>query len=146
MELKTKYMIIRITLIIFSILLLDSCKSIAEKPTGKWKLSSVINSDDVYANRSSLVPQQVESDLLITLTKDGAFTANHNLCYEGAETTSEGKYYMPKYKKIDKTLRLELSKCPGIDGAHYIRLREKKLELYYPSVAGYRIQIFEKIK
>lgn len=134
--------------IIFSIFFLISlynCKSLRKPILGTWKLSSIANSDNPYASRSSLVPQQVESDLLITLTKDGTFTSNHNLCYEGAETTSQGKYYMPKYKKIDKIFRLELSKCPGIGGDHYIRSKDGKLELDYPSVTGYRIQIFDKI-
>lgn len=138
----------KIKKIIFSIFFLISlynCKSLQKPILGTWKLSSIANSDNPYTSRSSLVPQPVESDLLITLTKDGTFTSNHNLCYEGTETTSQGKYYMTEYKKIDKVFRLELSKCSGIGGDHYIRLKDGKLELDYPSVTGYRIQIFDKI-
>lgn len=53
---------------------------------------------------------------------------------------------MPQYMKLDKTFRLEADKCPGIGGDHRLKLINEKLELYYPSVTGYRIQIFEKIK
>lgn len=125
-----------------------SCQTLQHKAIGRWKLSSVINSNDVYAKRFSLIPEKVESHMLLILEKNGSFTSNGNLCTgnwkEIKENKSVGKYY---YKNNpDKIFRLEANKCPGIGGDHYFILKDKKLELYYPSVTGYRIQIFEKIK
>ncbi|MBL1220470.1 hypothetical protein JET18_06450 [Chryseobacterium sp. L7] len=137
----------RIPTIIFLILLLIGCKPMLYNPVGVWKLSSVINSSDVYANRSSLIPEKVESNMVLILENNGHFTSNGNLCNgnwkETMEKKSVGKYY---YKKNpDNIFRLETNECPGIGGDHHFILKDRKLELYYPSVTGYRIQIFEKV-
>lgn len=127
---------------------LHNCSTLQKSMEGTWKLSSVINSDDIYANRSSLTSEKVESEMTISLKKNGTFTSTGNLCTGGWEKIkdnyTEGKFYMPKYMKLDKTFRLEATECPGIGGQHHIKLVNKKLELYYPSATGYRIQIFEK--
>ena len=48
--------------LIFILFLLINCKSYRNSVTGNWKLMSVVNSDDSYAMRSSLIPQKVESN------------------------------------------------------------------------------------
>lgn len=141
----TKNIILTICLLLFC-----SCNSIQKKLVGNWSLISIINNDDVYASRSLLTPQIVKSEMYISLRSDGTFISNGNLCTgnwkEIEDNNSKGKFYMPQYMKLDKTFRLEADKCPGIGGDHRLKLINGKLELYYPSVTGYRIQIFEKIK
>ncbi|MFC7347088.1 hypothetical protein ACFQO9_10210 [Chryseobacterium zhengzhouense] len=136
--------------IIFFGLIFCSCNSIQKNIIGDWKISSVINDENAYAPRSSLIPQAVESEMQLSLKSDGTFTSNGDLCTgnwkETKDNLSRGKFYMPQYMKINKTFRLEADKCPGIGGDHRIKIINGKLELYYPSVTGYRIQIFEKIK
>lgn len=136
--------------LIISLLLFCSCNSVQKKLVGDWKIASIINDDNVYASRSSLTPQKVESEMYISLRSDGTFVSNGDLCTgnwkEAKDNNSKGKFYMPQYMKLDKTFRLEAEKCPGIGGDHRLKLINGNLELYYPSVTGYRIQIFEKIK
>jgi hypothetical protein len=133
---------------IFLLLFLYNCKSLQKSITGTWKLSSAINSDNMNATRSSLTPEKVESEMTILLKKDGTFTSNGDLCTgnwkETVENKSVGKYYFKKKRNPDKIFRLEANKCPGMGGDHRIKLLNGKLELYYPSVTGYRIQIFDK--
>ncbi|MCT2408506.1 hypothetical protein NZD88_13225 [Chryseobacterium antibioticum] len=132
-----------------SLLLFFSCSSLQDNLVGNWKLSSIINSDNIYVARSSLTPEKVESKMTVSLKTDGTFISNGDLCTgnwkETKDNNSKGKFYIPKYMKLDKTFRLEADKCPGLGGDHHLKLLNEKLELYYPSATGYRIQIFEKI-
>jgi len=134
--------------LIFILFLLINCKSYRNAVTGNWKLMSVVNSDDAYAMRSSLIPHKVESNMFLTLKKDGTFISNRDLCTgnwkEMIENKSVGKYYFKKKRNPDKVFRLEASECPGIGGDHHFILKDKKLELYYPSDEGYHIQIFDR--
>ena len=55
---------------------------------------------------------------------------------------SKGKYTFKKNKNPDKLFWIE---CPGIYPIHHFIIKEKKLELYFPSFgSGYRIKIFER--
>ena len=134
----------------FILFLLINCKSYRNSVTGNWKLLSVVNNDDVYAKRPSLIPQKVESNMVLILKKDGTFISNSDLCTgnwkETIEDKSRGKYYFQQNRNPDKIFRLEANECPGIGGDHHFIIKDKKLELYYPSVAGYRIQIFGRQK
>ncbi|KQT20671.1 hypothetical protein ASG22_16995 [Chryseobacterium sp. Leaf405] len=81
----------------------------------------------------------------ITINKDSTFTSNLSLCNEwhpNADYISKGIYHFKKTNP-DKLFWLE---CKGMYPDHHFKLNGKKLELYYPFVTGYRIQIFEKIK
>ncbi|NML71338.1 hypothetical protein HHL23_16230 [Chryseobacterium sp. RP-3-3] len=141
-------MIKNITLIII-LLSFYNCNSLQNNLVGNWKLSSIINSDNIYVARSSLTPEKVESKMTISLKADGTFISNGDLCtgnwQETKDNNSKGKFYLPKYMNLDKTFRFEADKCPGLGGDHHLKLINEKLELYYPSVTRYRIQIFEKI-
>jgi len=134
--------------LIFSFFSLINCNSYRNSIIGTWKLSSAINSDDMNATRSSLTPEKMESNMVLILKKDGTFISNGDLCNgnwkETVENKSVGKYYFKKKRNPDKIFRLEANKCPGMGGDHRIKLLNGKLELYYPSVTGYRIQIFDK--
>ncbi|KXH84700.1 hypothetical protein [Chryseobacterium kwangjuense] len=128
---------------IFLFLFLQNCTSLQNKVVGVWKLTAEINSENPYANRSSLKSKDVISDKKIYLNKDSTFSSNLNLCNEwklGPDYISKGIYHYKK-KNPDQLFWL---KCNGMYPDIYFKLNDKKLELYYPSVTGYRIQIFEK--
>lgn len=124
---------------------LSSCTSIKNNAVGTWKLTAEINSENPYASRSSLKETKIVSDGILTLTKDSTFTSNLSLCNEYNESgiyASKGKYTFKKNRNPDKLFWIE---CPGIYPVHYFIIKEKKLELYFPSFgSGYRIKIFEK--
>ncbi|MPS65333.1 hypothetical protein [Chryseobacterium sp.] len=134
------------TILLILFFFLYNCGS--TKMTGTWKLSNVIESDSIYANRSSLTSKKIDSEMTISIKPDSTFTSNGDLCLGDGqkikENYSQGKFYMPKYMKLDKTFKLEVMQCPGIGGQHRLKIANGKLELYYPTVTGYHIQIFKR--
>lgn len=139
----------KITLNALFFLVLTSCSSVQNSIYGTWKIVSVVNNGNNSVHRSEQIPEKVNSNMIVKLEKDGSFWSNGNLCNGDWNDTTKnfiGKFYMPKYFKLDKLYRLEITECPGIGGDHHIRINNGKLEIDYPSVEGYRFQIFEKQK
>lgn len=133
----------KIIVTLFLFLLLHNCISLQNRVIGVWKLTAEINSDNLYANRSSLKETKVNSNKMITLHRDSTFISDLSLCNQWPASDfyiSKGTYHFKK-RNSDKLFWLE---CTGMYPDHHFKLRNKKLELYYPSVAGYHIQIFEK--
>lgn len=143
-EYFTKYKVF----IFFTVILLNSCNSTQKTIVGTWKLSAIIKSNDSYATRSSLVPQNIQSNTIINFKKNGTFTSNENYCFDGIkrEEPSSGTFYIKNHNRTDKIFTLESSKCPGIGSDLNFTLRDKHLELNLPSAIGYQIQIFERQK
>ena len=131
--------------IVAILFILINCTSIKNNAVGTWKLTAEINSENLYATRSSLKETKIESDKILTLKKDSTFTSNLNLCNEFNENgvyLSKGKYTFNKNRNPDKLFWIE---CPGIYRIHYFIIKKNKLELYFPSFgSGYKIKIFEK--
>ena len=134
-----------INLLCFLILMiLTNCKSIQKNNLyGTWKLTREIKSDNVYAIRSSLKEKKVNIKKVLTLNKDSTFISNLSLCNQlpPNDTISIGFYHFKQNNKLDKIFWIE---CNGVHSDYYFILKNKKLELYYPSFTGYKIQIFEK--
>lgn len=124
---------------------LINCTSLKNNAVGTWKLTAEINSENPSATRSSLKETKIESDKKLIFNKDSSFTSNLSLCNEYNESgiyLSKGIYTFKKNKNPDKLFWI---KCPGVYPIHYFIIKEKKLELYFPSFgSGYRIKIFEK--
>ena len=80
---------------------------------------------------------------ILTLNKDSTFISNLSLRNQlpPNDTISEGLYHFKKNNNPDKIFWIE---CNGVHSDYYFILENKKLELYYPSFTGYKIQIFEK--
>jgi|GEM_PF-2589488 len=138
----------RVFFVFLTLFILNSCKSVQNQLVGKWKLISIIESDNPYATRSSLTPKKIESKMILILKKDGKFDSNGEYCFDGIKRVkpSSGRYYMKKHNRLDKLYTFESSECPGIGSDLFFSIRDKNLELQLPSVTGYRIQVFEKIK
>jgi len=140
--------IIKVVLSFFLLSWLLSCNTLQKQLIGTWKLAEVINDENSYVGRSSLTSQKIESNTTLTLKKDGTFVSNANYCFDGIkrDNSSSGRYFMKKYNRVDKTYTFESANCPGIGSDLRFKIRDKKLELDLPSVQGYRIQIFEKVR
>lgn len=126
-----------------ALMILTNCKSIQKSDLyGTWNLTGEIRSDNVYATRSSLKEKKINIKKVLTLNKDSTFISNLNLCNQlhPNDTISKGLYNF-KNNNLDKMFWI---KCIGMNSDHYFILKNGKLELYYPSVTGYKIQIFEK--
>ena len=139
---------IKITALKYSILfllisLVTSC-STKNEIYGTWKLTAEINSENPYANRSSLTETKIKSNKTITLNRDSTFVSNLLLCnqYPPNDTIiSKGVYHFKKPKNPDKLFWLE---CKDVYPIFYFKMNNKKLELYYPSFgSGYKIKIFD---
>lgn len=134
-----------IKLLYFSVLMiLINCKSIQKNDLyGTWRLTGEIKSNNVYATRSSLKEEKVNIKKELTLNKDSTFISNLSLCNQLSpnDTITKGFYHFKQNNNPDKIFWIE---CNGVHSDYYFILKNKKLELYYPSFTGYKIQIFEK--
>lgn len=122
-----------------------SCITAKHEVFGTWKLTAEIDSEDMYAKRSSLKEKKIVSDKIFILKNDSTFVSNLSLCNQYNKKgiyQSQGRITFKKNANPDRIFKIE---CPGIYPVHYFIIREKKLELYYPSFGtGYQIKIFEK--
>ena len=134
---RDKIRILQAILMLLTVTML-SCKSIEGKISGVWEQTARIDSDDPYASRKSLKQVQIDKGKTLILNGNGTFISNLQLCNE-EKPILRGIYF--KKNTSENVFQL---KCNNVYSDHYFILRGNKLELYYPTVTGHKIGIFER--